>query len=355
MLRRTSLSLICVLLLSSCQEPGADRVPLDLHVGGRTVVDLENPLRHSYNWPGVYFEARFAGPTVTVEVDDGENLLRLLIDGEVKLTLPRAGRRTITLEDLGDGEHTVRLEKLTETQGPTAAFLGFFVPDAASALPAPEYDHLIEFIGDSNTVGYGNTSTGRECTRQQVSDTTNTSLAFAPRVAGHFNADYRIIASSGHGVVRNYAGNSPGKTIPLLYGRALHDDPESTVRGERSPDVIVIRLGSNDFSTPLGDKEAWEDIDALRADFREAYVAFVERLEAQRAPQGYVLYSDADFAAEIEKIRETLAGNGIDRITVTSFPELDRLGCNYHLSVNDHALAAASLIDVLTRADLLTD
>lgn len=336
------------LFVNACTTSVTPWAPLDVHVGGRTVADPANPSRHTYSWPGVYFEARFSGPAVRIDVNDEQNTLHVLIDGELKLVLPRAGRRSVVLGDLGDGEHTVRVEKISETQGPTGEFLGFFVPDASSARPRPAYAHLIEFIGDSNMVGYGNTSPGRECTADEIRDTTNTSLAFSPNVAKHFDADYRMIASSGFGVVRNYANKEQGLTMPVLYDFALHDPDSPTWTTDATADVVVIRLGSNDFSTPLGDDEPWSNPDALHADFRQTYVAFVERLQQEQTPARFVLLVDPELEADLQAVRATLAERGIDHVTVLVLPELDRGACDYHFSIGDHEIVASLLIDLLS-------
>ena len=339
---------VVALLANACTRSDISWTPLDVHVGGRTFTDPANPSRHTYSWPGVYFEARFSGPAVRVDVNDDQNMLHVLIDNELQLVLPRAGHRSVVLGDLGDGEHTVRVEKISETQGPTGEFLGFFVPDAASKRPPPTYTHLIEFIGDSNMVGYGNTSPGRECTAHEIRDTTNTSLAFSPSVAKHFGADYRMIASSGFGVVRNYANKEQGLTMPVLYDFALHDPDSPTWTTDATADVIVIRLGSNDFSTPLGDDEPWADPDALHADFRQTYAAFVERLQQEQGPARFVLLVDPGFEADLQAVRAALAERGIDHVTVLVLPELERSACDYHFSINDHELVATRLIDVLS-------
>ncbi|MEJ2257207.1 MAG: SGNH/GDSL hydrolase family protein [Woeseiaceae bacterium] len=229
----------------------------------REVVANGHPV-HEYQWPGVYFEARFDGPAVSFSVDDDQNVLHVLVDGELLLVLPRAGYRDVTLADLGDGAHTIRVEKTSETQGSTARFLGFSVPDAGRRRAPPDYTRAIEFIGDSFTVGYGDTSTGTECSGTQVRDTTNTSLAFGPLTAKHFASDYRILASSGFGMVRNYANKEPGTTMPVLYHRALSGEPDAAWQ----PDAIVIWLGTNDFSTAVGEDERWQDPAGLRDDYR---------------------------------------------------------------------------------------
>jgi hypothetical protein len=339
---------VIAFLAVACTTAAQSWTPLDVHVGGRTVTNPGDAARHTYSWPGVYFEARFAGPTVRVDVDDDQNTLHVLVDGELMIVLPRAGRRSLVLRDLGDGEHAVRVETISETQGPTGAFLGFFVPDAASARPRPEYSDLIEFIGDSNMVGYGNTSPGRECTTEEIRDTTNTSLAFSPNVAKHFNADYRMIASSGFGMVRNYANKEPGLTMPVLYDYALHDPDGPTWTAGDPADVIVIRLGSNDFSTPIGDDEAWAHPDALHADFRQTYTAFVERLQREQGPARFVLIVDPELEADLQSVRAGLEERGIGHVTVLVLPKLERSACDYHFSINDHAKVASLLIDLLS-------
>ena len=71
-------------------------VPLDPFVGGRVVMQLaDGRTSYVYDWPGVYFEGRFNGDAVDVQVNDSLDNLYLYIDGRHKLTLTRPGRATI--------------------------------------------------------------------------------------------------------------------------------------------------------------------------------------------------------------------------------------------------------------------
>ncbi len=349
--------LILVLLATatlSANASGRDElVPLDFHVGGVTSVTTADGIPiHEYVWPGVWFEANFAGPSVSFSVDDEQNVLNVYVDNELELVLPRAGRRDVTLINLGAGEHTVRIEKTTETQGPTARFLGFFVPDAAERRAPPTFERAIEFIGDSFTVGYGNTSTGTACTVQQVSDTTNTSLAFGPLVAKHFNADYRIVASSGFGMVRNYANKEPGTTMPVLYRRAVSDEPGQAWQ----PDAIVIWLGTNDFSTGLREDDRWADPDELRDDYRSTYVAFVESLQHAAPKARIVLIASGKFIDDVRNVQATLALSASnDAVSVLRIDALDYQGCHGHPSVADHELVARRLVDLLDKVAVFGD
>jgi len=344
--------LAAIAATSACAVQSQSTEPLSFHVGGRTVAEIHGGrTRHTYTWPGVYFEARFSGGTVGVDVNDDQNELNLYVDGVLQLVLPRTGRRSVTLTDLGEGKHTVRLEKVSETQGPTGAFLGFFVPAADRLLPPPQYEQAIEFIGDSYTVGYGNTSTGRECSESQVRETTNTSMAFGPLVAKSFNADYRVHAASGFGMVRNYANGHPGFTMPVLYDRWLYNEQSTTNEDDWEPDVIVIGLGTNDFSTPLGDNEQWDDGESLRSNFRDAYTEFVIELDQETASTHFVLMASRDSNGEIleavNAVAAELANRGLDNVSVLTFDDLDMQGCNYHPSIGDHQKLATLLIEKL--------
>src|SRR5207237_1246644 len=81
---------------------------------------------------------------------------------------------------------------------------GVFAAPGTVAAPLRHRRRAIEFIGDSHTVGYGNTSPGRACTEDQVWATTDTSRGIAPLTAARYAADYQVNAISGRGVVRNY-------------------------------------------------------------------------------------------------------------------------------------------------------
>lgn len=87
-------------------------------------------------------------------------------------------------------------------------------------------------------------------------------LSYAPIMARAFKADYHIIAHSGMGVVRNYGYKekvSPN-AMPDRFNRVF-DEQELPLWNFRlwKPDVVVINLGTNDFSTqPFPDKTVFK-------------------------------------------------------------------------------------------------
>ncbi|MDE2184793.1 MAG: hypothetical protein KGJ78_17405 [Alphaproteobacteria bacterium] len=356
-----------LLLFSATALPAlADGVPLDLYIGGRVVTKVhedtswhifsqpDNETAYTYQWPGVYFTARFLGDSVDVKVDDDQDNLYLFIDGVHKLTLTRPGRTTVSLKDLGDGRHVVRLEKSSETQSSTGTFDGFYVPSSGDVLPAPVYGRRIEFIGDSYTVGYGNQSRGQVCTVDDVRDTTDTSAAFAPAVAKSFNAAYRILADSGHGIVRNYGGMDPGNTMPVLYNYTLFDKSVPADDAGWTPDVVVIGLGTNDFSTALDStdfnrNEKWATRDALRADFVATYAAFVNSIRAKYPDAHIILMAstgyDGEILSAVTAVSDTLKAAGLANFELLPFGGLDWMACDGHPSLKDEKILTRLLVD----------
>ncbi|MEI9927293.1 MAG: SGNH/GDSL hydrolase family protein [Sphingomonas sp.] len=316
--------------------------PLAVHVGGRAVAAADGSLR--FGWPGVYFEGRFRGTAITVAVEAGTDHLRVLIDGQAKAVLIKPGLARLGLAGLGEGEHLVRLEKLTESQSGGSRLIGFYPAGGAMRAPPPR-PHAIEFIGDSYTAGYGDTSPTRDCDRARVHDTTDTQQAFGPVLARRLDADYRVIAYSGYGVVRNYDGAVPGDSLPARYPRAIPGDPAPAADDGWRPQWIVVNLGTNDFSTPLHPGEAWTDQAALHTAYRARYVDFVrERIAGQPQARVILMGSDA-FYADVQAVAAAVNAHAVVPVIAVRFGPLELTGCNYHPSLKDHQ----ALADLLQR------
>jgi lysophospholipase L1-like esterase len=363
---------LTVSVTSASAETSGNTVPLDPYVGGRVVTRVipgtvtstyiggrvaihptGGQTAYAYAWPGVYFEAQFTGDSVDVKIDDDQNNLYLWVDGVHKLTLTKPGRTTVALKDLDPGRHVVRLEKTSETQGSTSTFDGFYVASAWQALSAPHYERRIEFIGDSFTVGYGNTSRGQTCTVEDVAQTTDTSQAFGPLTAKYFGASYRINAYSGDGVVRNYAGIRPGITFPVIYRYTLFDQSTLANDDGGTPDVVVIGLGTNDFSTPLGTDEHWKTREELRADFIATYVEFVKTLRAEWPSAHFILMAATDDGSEridtANAVADRLKEDGTTGLEILPFGNLDYQACHAHPSLKDEGILTQLLIDRISR------
>ena len=322
---------------------------LEMDIGGRTQAITEGGGRpgNSYQWPGIYFESRFQGDEVTLAFDDPSNNFNLIIDGRAVALLKKPGKVAVTYSQLGTGEHDIRLEKRSETQYATGAFLGFSIPANERALPPVRPVRQIEFIGDSYTVGYGNTSAFTQCTPDEIFETTDAQEGFPALVGKHYNADYQINAFSGLGMVRNYDGREhPKYRMPMLYPRAIFDDSTPTAQPDWRPQIIVVGIGGNDFSTDLHDDEPWKTRDALVADYETTFVKFVQGIRAKN-PGAFILIDAppaerAEYHDAITAVFTTLKtrDHNIDELTL---PETDNTGCNGHPNIHDDAKVAGVL------------
>ena len=343
---------LLLLLCLGLAAPLAAQEPLPVHVGGRAIHEADGSWR--FGWPGIYFESRFRGTGVVVAAESASEYLRVRVDGAERAVLIRPGTVRLTISGLAPGEHVVRLDKMTESQEGGGRFLGFLPIAGDVPLPPPAARaRRIEFVGDSFTVGYGNASHGRTCTRPEVHDYTDTGGAWSALVGARLDADYRINAYSGIGVVRNYGGAMPGQSMPTFYDRLIPGDaaPLEQNAGDWRPQLIVVSLGGNDFSTPLHAGEAWADQSALRADWRNKYVAFVRRLMARQPQARFLLMGHDPFFADVELVAAELNRNAARPVLTLHYGGLELTGCDYHPSLADHRAVADLVAGTIGRIE----
>jgi lysophospholipase L1-like esterase len=353
--RSLRVTAVLSVLLAVLLPPAAQATPhvlAQVHTAGRTEV-AGGSLR--YSWPGVYFEGRFRGTGVGVVLNDAAADYDVQIDGTTVATLVTPGRTTYWVTGLTNRVHGVRLVKRSESPWATSEFGGFVAAPGGVVLGRPFARHRqVEFIGDSYTAGYGNMSDTRECTGEQVHRTTNADLSFGALTADRLNADYQLNAFSGRGMVRNYNGGEPGTSYRTYYDRALLAVDGDVWRTPRTwrPQVVVIGLGINDFSTAINPGEPWTP-ETLAAAYHAAYQGFVDKIRARYGPRTYIVVSatylsnttaPADIAQQV--VRERNAG-GDSRVRYWYYDGLDYLGCHWHPSVHDHQLIADQLTALL--------
>ncbi|GAA4935084.1 hypothetical protein GCM10023237_66760 [Streptomyces coeruleoprunus] len=316
-----------------------------VHTAGR-VKDAGDTLQ--YSWPGVYFEGSVRGTGVGIVIDDSAADYDVQIDGATVATLVTPGKKTHWINGLEDRAHTVRVVKRNDTPGSTSQFGGFVAAPGGAVLSKPAARRRqIEFIGDSNTVGYGNLSTSRDCTGDQVKRTTNADVSYGALVARRWNADYQLNAYSGLGMVRNYNGGTPDVTYRTFYDRALLNTAGDVWQnpGTWRPRLVVVNLGTNDFSTSINPGEPWTP-DGLAAAYRSAYGDFLQKLRG-RYGSGTTLVAVgagqfADHVQQVVKARNDAGDSGV-RYWFLDTSGLDFLGCHWHYSAADDRLIAERL------------
>jgi lysophospholipase L1-like esterase len=316
-----------------------------------------------YSWPGIYFEGRFRGTGVGVVLNDTVNDYDVQIDGATAATLSKPGRTTYWVNNLSDAQHTVRLVKRTESPWVAAAEFGGFVAANGGAILAKPVARTrqIEFIGDSLTAGYGNLSTTRDCSANGgVDRNTNTDISFGALTSRALNADYQINAFSGRGMVRNYGGGQPGTSYRTYYDRALLNVDGDVWQnpGTWRPQLVVVGLGTNDFSTALNPGEQWSTPQDLVAAYKSAYQGFLDKLRTRYGPGTTILVGVAQgsgvFADAVQQVAQERNNQGDSRVRYWNYadPALDLLGCDWHFSAHDHRLISGLLGNVISGLNL---
>ena len=301
-------------------------------------------------WPGTYFETAFTGREAFFRVGIGEVSLRVRVDGGAPVAVVKPAPGVYRVAGLGDKTpHMLRVDVASESQAGATIFGGFFTGAGANAAATSRRTGQFEFVGDSQTVGYGNTSGTRQCSEADVWATTDATQGVGPSVAAHYDAGYEVNAISGRGAVRNYGGFA-ADTLLQAYPDALFDKDKRHPADDSAwhPQLIAVNLGTNDFSTPLHAGESWKSRDELHAAFEAAYGDFIKQLHA-RQPQAYIVMwavgaADSEIQVEVAKVADKLRGAGIDRLGLVPVTDLTLTGCNYHPSVADDRHVADLLI-----------
>lgn len=305
-----------------------------------------------YQWPGFYAEADFEGDNAWLQLGPGRVMLRLWVDGVALPDCMAPAPGLHRLQGLTPGRHRLRLEALGEYRDGHRLFGGLWLPAGARAwAPAPRARQM-EFIGDSHTVGYGNTADKLVCSDEEVWRHTDPTLAYGPQLAAHYDADYRLTAISGRGVVRNHDGHA-APTLPEVCGHLLAapTSPRTDADPSWQPQVLVVALGTNDFSTPLRPGERWPSHAALQADFRQRYAALLATLRERHPQAVQVVWANEHFDGEIQAQARAVVQQrwaaGDERVHFLPIHGLAMNGCRWHPSSADHRVVAARLVQLL--------
>lgn len=313
--------------------------PPGVHYVGR--YDDSDPMHVRMGWSGVGAVFRFNGTDASVRLDDNGRYFTVVVDGAVQPTLATSpGEQTYPLAvGLPAGEHTVELYRRTEGSfGPTT-ILG--VELVGELLAPPPVQRRIEVIGDSITCGYGNEGTD-PCNFS--AETENHYLTYGALTARMFGAEISTVGWSGKGVVNNF-DNDVFEPLPQIYDRLLATEMTAWDFSWQ-PDVVVINLGTNDFSTG-GDPP--EDV------FVPAYVAFLTHLrdvypDAFILPVAPVLFGDEAIMVAgylNSAVDQRHAAGDLDVAFADINVQWNGSGCDGHPNLEAHAGMAMRLAEEL--------
>jgi lysophospholipase L1-like esterase len=174
-------------------------------------------------------------------------------------------------------------------------------------------------------------------------------------VARELDAEYVAVAVSGRGAYRNYADGG-GDTMPVVYERTLPDSAAGPAWdfARYSPDVVVVNLGTNDFSPPGPDHDA----------FRAAYSSFLSTIRGHHPstlllavvgpmlndgfPAGVMAWTTIQ--SDVSAVVAELAAAGDDRVHYLALtPQSAPYGEDWHPTNATHEQMAASVAAEIRR------
>ena len=259
-------------------------------------ISFENPDSPVFTYPGIQINARFEGTSLKMMAKPMSGYFMAQIDNgkpfKVSFNAPKDSVVTLATS-LRDEAHEVRLMYIIEGYRRMPEFRGFILDEGRKLLEPPYLpERKIEFIGNSITCGYGVESTNP---KEGFSDETeNHYLTYAAITARNLKAQHLVVARSGIGIYRNYAGPKTGNkdNMPSMYDRTLFSLKEPKWDFTKYiPDVVCVNLGTNDVSTDPYDRGFLESgyrnfLKTLRENYPQTKIVFLtgsmllgERLE----------------------------------------------------------------------------
>ena len=234
------------------------------------MTELKNGISCDFTASGVEFWGRMQGD-VTISLScDRDTYFTVFVDGvrQEERFYATSSTETLRIASFAEaGEHTIRFLKQTEAQWSLCILESVFL--TGFLYPAPENrEFLIEFIGDSITCGYGNL--GNSSTPVAgIASMQDGTQAFAFLTAEALNAEANIVACSGIGIAKGWTAINE---LDFYQRDCYYRDPDARYHGSvRSPDLIVINLGTNDQDRGCEEQAFKTEMRALLTYIREFY------------------------------------------------------------------------------------
>ncbi|MUG87343.1 GDSL family lipase [Paenibacillus timonensis] len=203
--------------------------------------------------PGSAITVRFHGREVTAEIEDvngeGKSWVNVYIDDlPVRVMRIDPDNRLYQLaDDLEDAPHTLTLQKRTEAAFGTLKFTNLTTENGIFLSPPPPLPRRLLIIGDSITCGFGNEAQiPCDCDASRE----NIALAYSSLTGQFLNAETLIVGASGTGCYQNFGGSKEGR-MSDYFMETLCPDLDQEAMDPFHPEIIVINLGTNDWSAPI--------------------------------------------------------------------------------------------------------
>lgn len=304
------------------------------------------PTAPAFDWSLSCISAKFQGTSCSAKLGGASKYFEVYIDGARTGTIAsgNSGLETLpVVSGLPDGVHTVALYRRDEASKGQNTFQGF-VLDTGKTLVTPDArpGRKMAFIGDSFTCGYGDEAAFGTSFSYA---TENAAITYEAQMARHYNADCMVTAWSGKGMVRNYgaAGQTSSDPMPYYYPRTCGSVANNNYAFAWQPDVVVVALGINDFSTSPNPSQA---------QYCGGYSNFVKTLRSHY-PNAHILctYLSSMGGSASSYIQSVVNTSGDPKVhfasVIYNLANPGDLGSDYHPNASGQTKIANAFIPVL--------
>lgn len=309
-------------------------------------------------WSGSGVRTRFEGRRLEIEAaaadDEHTPFIAVTVDGApVARFALRPGTHRYDLlgrMEAGVWHDVAVLRDSQPTDGDRAPVaLDALWAEGTLAAPAPK-KRLIEFLGDSLTVGEG--TVGPKDAMEWRMLWISNQFAFPTLVCESMDAEKRVIALGGWGAYLSYDANPDhaiGRIYDRLCGAAPAGDAPYDFAAQRRADAVVINLGTNDAGAIGG--MAGPGRGAALAALEESAVRLMEDVRA-RNPGAAILWAYGlcgnDVRAPLERAVERRIAAGDARLRYLALDDCaGDVGSRMHPGRAAHRRAAAQIAGAL--------
>lgn len=250
--------------------------------------------------------------------------------------------------------HQVQIIKLSEAPMSVIGISRLLTDESAKILPLSGKRRKLEFIGDSITCGYGVDDS--DLTHSFSTATEDVTKGYAYLTAQALNADYSMISYSGYGIYSGYTERERNlaELVPPYYTKVGFS--RGTINGYRiaqedwdfrtyKPDMIIVNLGTNDFSYCQNHEKRLEEFIVL-------YQKFLQTIR-KKNKNSYILCTygmmNQELMPSIKKAIDSYKEANQDaKVSFFLLPlqsEADGYVINYHPSIITHIKSAEILTD----------
>ncbi|GAA3453779.1 cellulose binding domain-containing protein [Dactylosporangium matsuzakiense] len=289
--------------------------------------DRTNAGAYVPNWAGAYLRTGFTGTTVKLKQRNPIDLYFSIDGGAVQYIQNVSGTVNLTPSALPSGNHTLMVSYRVVAGSYTgdAVFQGLVLDSGAHTLPADAAPKLVEFVGDSITVG--------------TTSSKNALTAYGWLTGEQLGARHTQIGYGGGCLVATADGCVSVASQFLKTGYSATSANWDFTR--YTADAVVINLGTNDKSHGVSS-----------ADFRNGYVAFLKTVRS-KYPNAAILALETfskRYAAETQAAvtTQTAAGDrNVFYVNTEGWLPSDGLSDSVHPNDKGHQAIAAKLAPIV--------